>query len=404
MAETVTQTKPFKQFKKGYRQIGREAPKLWRKTDSKPFADDRVADFNTAQGDAFGMLGGLAKANTDFSDKVLDTTGQIAGGDGLAAGMNKPLGVMGNIASGKNEITTDSDYNKLSNQLAHLGDNAGKYSGVGDYKNLMGEAGDKFYSEKYLDDMARGRLVDGGNPHLEDIIRQTERGVQNQVNARMAGMGAYGGSNYAKNITRELTNAEQRLRYENYEKERARQMQAVGMLDAAQAAGFGQQAQATAGLAGSRTQDFNNQLSSANARMGAIAGKTGVQGQNIQNQLGAAGQQAGVLQQGQANRLAALGLTPELQQASYGGALAQLGMGDRMQQQQQGEIDANKAFYEENRDQDWTQLAKLGQALGMGSAYNTTNQTQQANLLESIIGGLAGAGGIAGGMASFFAG
>jgi hypothetical protein len=395
MAETITQTKPFKQFKKGYRQLGRDAPKIYKKTDSKPFADDRVADFNTAQQDAFGMLGGLAKANTDFSDKVLDTTGQIAGGDGLAAGMNKPLGVMGNIASGKNEITTDSDYNKLSNQLAHLGDNAGKYSGVGDYKNLMGEANDKFYSEKYLDDMARGRLI-GSNPHLEDMIRQTQEGVQNQVNARMAGSGAYGGSNYAKNITRELTNAEQRLRAENYEKEIARQIQATGMLDAAQAAGFGQQAQATAGLAGSRTQDFNNQLSSANARMGAIAGKTGVQGQNIQNQLGAAGQQAGVLQQGQANRLAALGLTPELQQASYGGALAQLGMGDRMQSQQQKEVDANKAFYEENRDQDWTQLAKLGQALGMGNQFNTTNQTTQANWLETLLGAAAGVGGIAG--------
>lgn len=396
MAETTTQTRPLKQFKKIYRQIGREAPKLYKKTDSKPFADDRVADFNNAQTDAFGILGGMAQANTDFSDKVLDTAGSIAGGDGLAAGMNKPLNVMGNIASGQNKIETGSDYGKLSNQLARLGDNASKYSGVGDYKNLLGNAGEEFYSEKYLDDMARGNLVGGGNPELDNIRRQAQEATQNRVNARMAGSGAYGGSNYAKNITRELIDADQRLLYENYEKERARQMQAVGMMDAAQAAGFGQEAQATAGLTGSRTQDFNNQLSSANAQMGAIAGQTGVQGQNIANQLGAAGQQAGALQQGQANRLAALGLTPQLQQASFLGGQAMLGLGDRMQGQQQKEIDADKAYYEEDRDQLWTQLSKLGAAGGMGSQYGNTTQTQTPSWLETLLGGAAGVGGILG--------
>lgn len=395
MAETITQTRPLKQFKKIYRQIGREAPKLWKKTDSDPYKGDRIADFNTAQKDAFGMLGGLADANTQFSDNVLDTAGEIAGGTGLAAGMNKPLNVMGNIASGQNAITTGSDYGKLSNQLARLGGNADKFSGVGDYKNLMGEANDKFYSEKYLDDMARGRLIDD-NPHLQNIIDQTQRNVQNQVNARMAGSGAYGGSNYARNITRELTEAEQRLRAENYEREQARRMQAVGMLDAAQAAGFGQQATATAGLAGSRTQDFNNRLQAANTQMGAIAGKTGTQAQNIQNQLAAAGQQAGTLQQGQANRLAALGLTPQLQQASFLGAQALLGAGDRMQQQGQREIDADMQYFNELRDAPWTHLAKLGAAGGMANQYGNQTQTQNASLWESILGGLAGAGGLAG--------
>lgn len=396
MATTQTQTRPLKQFKKIYRQIGREAPKLYNKTDSDPYKGDRIADFNAGQKDAFNMIGGLADANTQYSTDALSNLGGIIGGDGLAAGMGKPLNIMGNVATGKNEIETGSDYGKIANRMARLGGNTEKFSGVGDYKNLMGEANDKFYSERYLDDMARGRLVGGGNPELENIIRQSNQNVQNLVNARMAGSGSYGGSRYASNMTRELTDAEQRLRYQNYENERARQMQAVGMLDAAQAAGFGQQATATQGLANARTQDLQNRLATTNAQMGALAGQTGVQGQNIQNQLGAAGQMAGTLQQGQANRLAGMGLSPAMQQASFLGGQALLGAGNAMQQQDQKELDALIQYYNENRDAPWTHLAKLGAAGGMGNQYGNTTQTQNASLWESIIGGLAGAGGLAG--------
>lgn len=396
MAETITQSKPFKQFKKGYRMLGREAPKLYNQTNSKPYAGDRVADFNSTQGDAFATLGGVANANTEFSNNMLDNLGGIAGGSGMAQGMGQPLNWIEKVGTGQDAITTGKDYSQVSNQMARLGQNSDKYSGVGDYKNLMGDANDKFYSERNLDEMARGRFVDGGNPFMNDIIRQTNESVRNKLNAQMAGSGAYGGSRYVDNMSRQLADSENNIRYQNYEAERGRQMQANQMLDAAQAAGFGQKATATQGIAGSRQADFNNKIGSAQAQMGALAGQTGTQAQNIQNQLTAANQKAGILQQGQANRLAAMGLSPNLQEASFLGGQALLGVGDRLQGQQQKEIDADKAYYEENRDQDWAQLAKLGQALGMGSQYGTQNQTTQASTWESILGGLLGAGSLVG--------
>jgi hypothetical protein len=398
MAETLTQTRPLKQFKKIYRQIGREAPKIWKQTDSKPYAGDRVADFNQAQNDAFGMIGGLADANTKFSDNVLDQVGGIAGGDGLAAGMNKPLNVMGGVATGQNQINTGGDYGQIAGQMARLGGNTEKFSGVGDYKNLMGDAGDKFYSERNLDKYAEGKYLDGRNPYLEDMIRQAQENVTNQTNARLAGSGSYGGSRYANQLGRALSDSELTLRNQNFEAENARMFQANQMMDAAMGQGFNQKATATAGLAGSRTQDLNNRLATTNAQMGALAGKTGVQGQNIQNQLGAAGQMAGTLQQGQANRLAAIGMAPAQQQASFLGGQALLGMGNQMQGQAQKETDADMNYYNEFRDQDWTQLAKLGAAGGMGSQYGNTTQTQNANFLETLLGGAAGIGGLAGGL------
>jgi hypothetical protein len=410
MAETVTQTRPLKEFKKIYRQIGRTAPQLYKKTDSKPFAGDRVADFNKTQSNAFGMLGGVAQANTEYSDNMLDQAGGIAGGTGMAAGMNKPLGTLERISTGQNQIGTAGDYGQLgrdyqgvAGSMNRLGNNVGKFSAVGDYKDLAGVADDEFYSERNLDDMARGRYVDGGNPYLKEIIRQSNENVQNSVNARMAGSGAYGGSRYASNMTRELVDAEERLRYQNYEAERGRQMQANQMMDAAMGQRFGQQATATQGLAGARTQDLSNRINTANAEMGALAGKSGaiagktnVQGTNIANQAGAASQYANMLQQGQANRLAAMGLSPQLQQASFLGGQAMLGIGDRMQAQEDKEIQAEKAYYEEDRDQDWTQLAKLGAAGGMASQYGNSTQTQNASFLEQLLGIGAGVGGLAG--------
>lgn len=372
MAETVTQNKPFKQFKKGYRILGREAPKLYKQTDSAPWRGDRIANFNDAQRDAFDMLGGLADANTEYSKNMLDVAGEIAGGDGLAKGTGQSLRWIDNVGSGQKQIETGRDYNMLgreygqvANQMARLGSN------VSDPDSI-----------RYLKDMASGKYLDGNNRYLDDIVRQSNENVQNIVNARMAGSGTYGGSNYAKNITRELTDAEQRLRYQNYNDEAGRMLQANQIRDAAE------------------QQKFNQRLGAAQAELGAlagksgaIAGKTGVQGQNIANTLTAANQQAGILQQGQANRLAALGLSPNLQQTSLLGGQTLLGIGDRMQQQDQREADAQKQFYEEDRDQGWAQLGKLGQALGMGGQYGTQTQTQNSSWLETILGGLGlGAG------------
>lgn len=369
MAETTTQTRPIKQFKKGYRILGREMPKLYNNTDSKPFEGDRVANFNAAQTDAYDMIGGLAKANTDYSDKMLDTLGGIAGGDGLAKGTDQSLKWIDKVGTGQNEINTGKDYaslgkdyNQVANSMARLGSNVSNPDSL-----------------RNLDDMASGKYLNGNNRYLNDIVRQSNQNVQNQVNARMAGSGSYGGSNYAKNITRELTDAEQRLRYQNYNDEASRMLSANQIRDAAE------------------QQKFNQQIGAANAEMGALSGKsgaiggeTGVQGQNIANILTAANQQAGIQQQGQANKLAALGLSPELQQNSFLGSQALLGMGNQMQGQTQKEIDAQKQYYEENRDQDWTQANKLAQLLGLSSqgAGSNSTSTQNASLLESILGGL----------------
>lgn len=83
-------------------------------------------------------------------------------------------------------------------------------------------------AEGYNRDVLGGRYLDQGNPYLESMIRQTDDSVVDRVNAIFGTAGRTGGAQHTGVLGRELSNAEQRLRYSDYDAERARMGGAAG--------------------------------------------------------------------------------------------------------------------------------------------------------------------------------
>lgn len=102
-----------------------------------------------------------------------------------------------------------------------------------------------------------------GNPYLDAISNQTNQQVTSQVN-RMFGnnANAWGSSPHQQVLARELSDAQNRLRYQNYGDERQRQMQSMLFAPQAAAADY---ADANAMLqAGGVLQGQNQNIANAN--------------------------------------------------------------------------------------------------------------------------------------------
>jgi hypothetical protein len=66
-----------------------------------------------------------------------------------------------------------------------------------------------------------------GNPYIDGILAKTRHNVTDTVNSQFEGAGRYGGGMHAGILTRELADAENGLRFQNYSQERGYQNQAV---------------------------------------------------------------------------------------------------------------------------------------------------------------------------------
>lgn len=69
----------------------------------------------------------------------------------------------------------------------------------------------------------------GENPHLNDMLDISNDRVRNQMQARMATRGQTGGSDYTGLIARALAENETGVRYQDFDRNQARRLQAAGM-------------------------------------------------------------------------------------------------------------------------------------------------------------------------------
>jgi hypothetical protein len=88
----------------------------------------------------------------------------------------------------------------------------------------------------YNNDVLGGKYLNG-NPHLQNVIDNTNSDVANRVNASIGTRGGAGGSAQSAILARELAKNEGNLRYQDYATERGYQDHAVG--NAAQLSGAG---------------------------------------------------------------------------------------------------------------------------------------------------------------------
>jgi hypothetical protein len=94
-------------------------------------------------------------------------------------------------------------------------------------------------SEQNLQDVAQGKYLSGANPYMDDLIARSQRDAANQVAAKFAASGRYGSGNFSTAIADTTGRIATEARMQDYEQERARQMQANQQVDAAKMARLG---------------------------------------------------------------------------------------------------------------------------------------------------------------------
>ena len=112
-----------------------------------------------------------------------------------------------------------------------------------------------------LQNTMQGQFLGQGNPYLQGIINDTTRDVTGQVQ-KSIGMNSFGGSVNQEMLTKNLAQAQNALRYQNYGDERSRQMQALGMAPTYAANDFADAQQLF--QAGAVRQGLNQQVADAN--------------------------------------------------------------------------------------------------------------------------------------------
>jgi hypothetical protein len=84
-------------------------------------------------------------------------------------------------------------------------------------------------AQGYATDVLGGRYLNEGNPYLDDIAGQTRGNVSDQVNSTFSRAGRTAGAQHGQLLTRELADAENRLRYQAYGDERNAMGQAAAL-------------------------------------------------------------------------------------------------------------------------------------------------------------------------------
>lgn len=79
-----------------------------------------------------------------------------------------------------------------------------------------------------LGDTMSGRFLQG-NPYIEDMVRQTTDDLQARFGSTALGSGSFGNANATEAGMRGMSSAANALRFQNYDNERSRQMQAAGL-------------------------------------------------------------------------------------------------------------------------------------------------------------------------------
>ena len=82
-------------------------------------------------------------------------------------------------------------------------------------------------SQGLVNDTLSGKYLNG-NPYIDGMLAKTRENVSGNVNSQFSGSGRYGSDYHTGEMTRQLADAENSMRFQNYGQERAYQNDAVG--------------------------------------------------------------------------------------------------------------------------------------------------------------------------------
>jgi hypothetical protein len=96
--------------------------------------------------------------------------------------------------------------------------------------------GDTSSAEQNLQGVASGQYLSGANPYMDELINRSQQDAANQVAGRFASSGRYGSGQFSRAVADTTGRIATEARMQDYEQERARQMQAAQQIDAAKMA------------------------------------------------------------------------------------------------------------------------------------------------------------------------
>ncbi|GJE29810.1 hypothetical protein [Methylobacterium organophilum] len=277
---------------------------------------------------------------------------------------------------------------------------ASKLGGLAD-----GLASGPTQTTRSLQDVADGKFLGGANPYLDEMVSRASNSAASNVAQRFAASGRYGSGRFTAALGDAVAGAENTLRYQDYDNERARQASAATAIDAANNARAGQAASLYQGLAGINQGNASLAATGANMVQGAqqagLAGQQALAGLEADNVSRNLSQASALLSGAQSDRqagLAGIAALPTIQDALTAEGRTQLQGGLLQDAARQDQIGADMDKFNETQDASWTQLGKLAglaipiAGLGGTSSGTTTQKVPQASFLQQLLGyGLAGA-------------
>jgi hypothetical protein len=199
-------------------------------TTAQGVLNDNQANLNQMSQSAYGLYNGLANSIANGSGFVNGAQNIAAnlyngGGPGAATYQNlqqasahdPSLGLLGKLSQGSNAYDAIGTSNPALGLLQGMTNQAANPDSAGYYKDVLG-----------------GKYLDAGNPYLGAMLQQSDDAVTKAANQRFAaaGMGAGLSTPYMDVLTRNLTNGENMLRYQDYDNQLNRMTQVGAQSDA----------------------------------------------------------------------------------------------------------------------------------------------------------------------------
>ena len=264
-------------------------------TSAQGVLDNNQADLNQMSHSAYGLYNNLANSITNGS-------GFVSGAQNVAANLINGGGPGAATYQSLQQASANDPSIAALKALAQGGSNPG----LSALQGMTAQSANPG-SASYYRDVLGGKYLDSGNPYLGAMLQQSDDAVTRAANQRFAaaGMGAGLSTPYLDVLTHNLADAENKLRYQDYDNELNRMTQIGAQADAGYNAAQDRSLNAASSLGNLYNQTQQQQLAAAQA----LGSQTNADNQTA---LGAAnGSVASIMQ--------ALGLTGGLADAQYAG-------------------------------------------------------------------------------------
>lgn len=246
----------------------------------------------TAANDPYSLAGlrSAVSSNTGIINNGGLTPGQRGALDASRA-VGSDFGGMADSLAGPS--TAEGDFRSIAGSLT------GPSAAERGFTTLYNRSGGPSLTENELMDVARGDYLSGSNPYFEDYLSKSLSDIGTETSARYGATGRYGSSVASEGIGNAIADASVGARAAQYDKERAAQVQALGLIEGRRDNTFNQQATALSASDAARLAQLGARSGAITSADAARLAQLGARSTALGNELGAnaqvfSGEQAGV--------------------------------------------------------------------------------------------------------------